>query len=75
MAHLAIPDHVNSIQWQNAQGIARQACARFFRDGRNPEDALKAFGVETIERSELDWSRAVDAIAQTLCMAQQRRAA
>ncbi len=75
MAHLAIPDHVNSIQWQNAQGVARQACARFFRDGRNPEDALKAFGLENTERSELDWSRAVDAIAQKLCAAPQRRAA
>jgi hypothetical protein len=75
MAHIAMPDHVNSIQWQSAQGMARQACARFFRDGRTPEDALKAFGVETLEQSELDWSRAVDTIAQTLCMAQQRRAA
>jgi hypothetical protein len=75
MAHLAIPDHVNSIQWQQAQGVARQACARFFRDGGTPEDALIAFGVATGERSGLDWSRAVDAIAQSLCHAPQRRAA
>jgi hypothetical protein len=75
MAHLSNPDHVNPVQWQQAQGVARQTCARFFRDGGTPEDALKAFGVSTCEVSGLDWDRAVDAIAQALCAAPQRRAA
>ena len=70
-----IPDHVNPVQWQQAQGVARQTCARFFRDGGTPEDALKAFGLSITETAERDWSRAVDAIAQTLCAAPQRRAA
>jgi hypothetical protein len=75
MVHLSNPDHVNPVQWQQAQGVARQTCARFFRDGGTPEDALKAFGVSAGEITGLDWSRAVDAIAQTLCYAPQRRAA
>ncbi len=74
MAHVS-PDHVNPVQWQHAQGVARQTCARFFRDGGRPEDALKAFGLTAAETTDLDWSRAVDAIAQTLCAAPQRRAA
>jgi hypothetical protein len=40
-----------------------------------PEDALKAFGLSDSELEGLDWSRAVDAIALTLCSAPQRRAA
>ncbi len=75
MAHVSTPDHVNPVQWQHAQGIARQTCARFFRDGGTPEDALKAFGLSSGEGTGLDWSRAVDSIAQTLCSAPQRRAA
>ncbi len=75
MAHFSNPDHVNPVQWQQAQGVARQTCARFFRDGGAPEDALKAFGLSAGEITGLDWSRAVDAIAQTLCSAPQRRAA
>jgi hypothetical protein len=75
MAHVSTPDHVNPVQWQHAQGIARQTCARFFRDGGTPADALKAFGLSAGEISDLDWSRAVDSIAQDLCSAPQRRAA
>lgn len=75
MAHLSIPDHVNPVQWLEAQAVARQTCARFFRDGRAPEDAVKAFGISAVETSDLDWSRAVDQIAQTLCSAPSRRAA
>jgi hypothetical protein len=75
ITHFSIPDHVNPVQWQQAQGVARQTCARFFRDGGTPEDALKAFGLSAGETSALDWSRAVDAIAQTLCSAPIRRVA
>jgi hypothetical protein len=70
-----IPDFVNPVQWQQAQGVARQTCARFFRDGGTPEDALEAFGLSADETAAIDWSRAVDAIAQTLCTTPQRRAA
>jgi hypothetical protein len=69
------PGHINPVQWQQAQGIARQTCARVFRDGGTPEDALDAFGLSADETASIDWSRAVDAIAQTLCMTPHRRAA
>lgn len=62
----SIPDHVNPIEWHQSLGIARQSCARVFRDGGNPVDALKAFGLAA-PSSEVDWSRAVDLVAQSLC--------
>ncbi len=70
-----IPVHVNPVQWQQAQGVARQACARFFRDGGSPTDALQAFGLDAAEVEAADWSRAVDTIAQSLCATPVRRAA
>jgi hypothetical protein len=60
------PNNVNSVQWIQAVGYSRQACARVFRDGGSPADALVAFGLET-DPDAADWSRAVDLIANTLC--------
>lgn len=60
-------DHFNYIQWVQAIGIARQACARLFRDGGTPADALTAFGLTAGATLPNDWNRAVDAIAQHLC--------
>lgn len=70
-----IPDHVNPLQWHQAQGIARQSCARFFRDGGTPADALQAFGFAADDLADADWSRAVDRIAASLCAQPVRRAA
>ncbi|MGQ0674370.1 MAG: hypothetical protein ACT4N2_16045 [Hyphomicrobium sp.] len=69
------PDHVNPIQWQQASAIARQSCARFFRDGGRPADAMRAFGLEPAQANAADWSRAVDAIAEVLCAHPIQRAA
>jgi hypothetical protein len=69
-----VPRHINSVQWQQAIGYARQACARIFRDGGNPREALGAFGMGAAE-PDLDWAIAVDRIAQTLCAPRQRKAA
>lgn len=69
------PDHVNPIQWTHAMGVARQACARIFRDGGKPADALAQFGVGEGARESADWSRTVETIAQSLCAVPVRRAA
>jgi hypothetical protein len=69
------PQHVNPLQWHQAVAIARQSCARFFRDGGTPADALSAFGVPADAHLSADWGKAVDAIAETLCAAPVRRAA
>lgn len=61
------PNHINSVQWTQAVGYSRQACARVFRDGGSPADALSAFGLETGDTLPGDWSRAVDLIATSLC--------
>ena len=67
------PRYVNSVQWHQALGYARQVCARFFRDGCSPADAVRAFNL-TAGEGLADWSVAVDRIAQVLCT-QQRKAA
>lgn len=62
-------------QWHQAVGVARHVCARIFRDGGKPSDAVATFGIEAPAAERLDWSRAVDVIAQTLCATPMRRAA
>lgn len=70
-----IPDHINPMQWQQASAIARQSCARFFRDGGSPADAMRAFGLEPVQDGAAQWDKAVEAIAQILCASPVRRAA
>jgi hypothetical protein len=67
------PHHINSVQWQQAMGYARQACARIFRDGGGPAEACRAFGLTA--ESAVDWSIAVDRIALALCAPALRKAA
>ena len=68
------PAHVDPVQWYQAIGHARQVCARFFRDGATPTDALQAFGLAS--RAEpTEWSRAVTAVAHAMCAAPRRMAA
>ena len=69
------PQHVNPLQWHQAVGVARQSCARFFRDGGTPADALGAFGVPVEAHLSGDWGKAVDAIAEVLCAPPAKRAA
>jgi hypothetical protein len=68
------PRYINPMQWQQAMGYARQACARIFRDGGNPADAIRAFGLGSADPA-IDWSVAVDRIAQSLCVPALRKAA
>jgi hypothetical protein len=68
------PRYINPVQWQQAMGYARQACARVFRDGGSPAEALSAFGLSSADPSA-DWSIAVDRIAQSLCAPPLRKAA
>lgn len=59
------PHYVNPSQWQQNVGFARDACAQIFRDGGSPADAMKAFGLDA-EGASVDWSVAVDRVAQSL---------
>lgn len=67
------PRHINSVQWEQATGYARTACARIFRDGGSPAIALEAFGLDAAGHA--DWSTAVDRIALSLCAPLLRKAA
>jgi hypothetical protein len=62
---LMTPQHQHPIQWQQNVGYARQVCARIFRDGGKPADALKAFKLDA-PHGAIDWSVAVDRIATAL---------
>jgi hypothetical protein len=66
------PHHVNPVQWSEAVGFARQSCARIFRNGGTPADALKAFAIVPI--ADADWTKAVDLIAEAMCTASRRAA-
>lgn len=70
-----IPGHINPIEWHQAVGIARQSCARFFRDGGTAKDAMRAFGADAAGEEVADWGKAVEAIAYTLCARPEKRAA
>ncbi|HRO49850.1 MAG TPA: hypothetical protein PLW75_06900 [Hyphomicrobium sp.] len=72
-----VPEHVNPIEWHQAVGIARQSCARFFRDGGTARDAMRAFGAEVAAdtKNAADWGKAVEAIARVLCAKPEKRAA
>ena len=67
------PRNVDPAHWHQSVGYARQACARVFRDGGNPTEAVTAFGINADGR--IDWSRAVEMIAETLCARPARRVA
>jgi hypothetical protein len=69
------PDHVNPIQWHQALAVSRQTCARVFRDGGTPWDALTAFGVKLDHDEEQSWEKAVDQIAAEICAHPIARAA
>jgi hypothetical protein len=69
------PDHVDPAQWAHAIGVARQACARIFRDGGSPADALRAFGLAPQSSAATDWSKAVGHVAETICAPRLKRAA
>lgn len=69
------PDHINSAQWAQAVGYARQAAARVFRDGGTATDAVRAFDITDGQVGASDWSRAVNLIADVLCHRPVKRAA
>ncbi len=69
----SVPDHVSPIQWHQAVSVSRQECARIFRDGGTPQDALVAFGLNADDPA--NWERVVDQIAAELCAHPVMRAA
>ncbi len=71
------PEYINPLQWNEAMGIARQSCARVFRDGGSPADAMKAFGLgrQGHKAAELSWDKVVAYVAEALCSRPVRRAA
>ncbi len=69
----SVPDYLNPIQWHQALAVSRQACARVFRDGGTPAEALAAFGLKP--DGEANWEKAVELVAEKLCAHPMARAA
>ncbi|MBS0234442.1 MAG: hypothetical protein JSR99_13265 [Proteobacteria bacterium] len=69
----SVPDHLSPIQWHQAVAVSREQCARIFRDGGSPGDALVAFGLK--REPGANWERVVDLIAAELCAHPIKRAA
>lgn len=67
------PAFFNPIQWHQAVSVSRQECARVFRDGGSPQDALAAFRLSAA--NDVSWEKAVDLIAAELCAHPLPRAA
>lgn len=67
------PEHINPLHWHQSMGYARQACARVFRDGGTPAEALEAFGLSS--SGKIDWDKTVEKIALSLCEQPHRKAA
>mgnify|MGYP000898514211 CR=1 FL=1 len=63
------PSNISPVQWDQALGLARQSCARIFRDGGSPADAIQSFGLA--RSAGADWDRAIETIAQSLCAARR----
>jgi len=70
-----MPVHINELEWQQAMGLARQSCARIFKDGGSPPSAMAAFGIRAEGAAPADWSKAVTQIAEALCVHPMRKAA
>jgi hypothetical protein len=62
---MTTPQFSNPAQWQQNVGLARTACARIFRDGGTPADALRVFGLDPAHAPK-DWAVIVDRVAAAL---------
>lgn len=69
----SVPNHLNPIQWHQALAVSRQTCARVFRDGGTPGDAVATLGLTS--SVDLNWDKAVDLIAEELCAHPMAKAA
>lgn len=69
----SVPEHLSPIQWHQAVAVSREQCARIFRDGGSPVEALTAFGLRA--EDDADWERVVDLIAAEFCAHPIKRAA
>lgn len=69
----SVPDYLSPIQWHQAVAVSREQCARIFRDGGAPSDALIAFGLKA--EHDANWERVLDLLAAELCAHPIKRAA
>ncbi len=66
--------NINPAQWNQALGLARQACAEVFKKGGGPTDAIRAHGLSSHATQPLNWGKAIPLIALAFCGAFDPRA-
>ena len=62
------PQHVHPLRWRHAVDVSRETCARFFRDGRSPADAVRSCGLAL--PGATTWAQAVNMLAELHCASQ-----
>ncbi len=67
------PTYIDPAAWQQSLGLSRQICARIFRDGGTPGQALEAVGLAA--RKDVTWDKAVELVAEAMSHTTMRRAA
>ena len=65
---------MNPLQWNEQLGLARQVCARVFRSGGTPADALAVYGLAPELNGGNEWPRTVERIALALGPVMRRAA-
>jgi hypothetical protein len=59
--------YMNPVQWNQALGLARRACADIFEKGGKPQDALTAFKLTQPVCDHAHWGHAITLIAFKIC--------
>jgi hypothetical protein len=71
MSTILEPRHVRPQQWRQAIDVSRETCARFFRGGRSPADAVRAYGIPA--SGSATWVHAINVIAEIHCAPAESR--
>ena len=68
MSTILEPQRVHPLRWRQSVDVSREVCARFFRDGRSPADAVRSCGLALSEAAT--WAQAVNVLAELHCAPQ-----
>ncbi len=60
-------NQINSTQWTEAVGRARNYCTAIDRRGGSPLDAVRAYGLFELDQEPSDWEKARQIIALAMC--------
>ncbi len=62
---MSAPRGCPPVQWEQAIGLARHTCAKVYRDGGSPAEALFSAGADN--SADASWDTAIRALARQFC--------